>query len=198
MTNLLMKTLDSAFAHPQGKLGELGGKLMSRMNGPVEEQVVSLAQPAANETVLVIGPGPGVGLEAAGRRAGRAIGVDPSETMLTESRHRCAGLIADGRVELRHGTAEATGQETASVDVAISVNNVHIWENRPTAFSELGRVLRPGGRLVVSVARWMLPITDHELVQEVSAAGFSDVRVSLQRFPGPTPMALQLTARVPA
>ncbi|GLZ34031.1 methyltransferase [Lentzea sp. NBRC 105346] len=196
MTNALMKVLDQTFAHPSGRLGELGGKLMARMNAPVEEQVVSLAKPAANETVLVIGPGPGVGLRAAGTRAALAIGVDPSETMLTEARHRCADLIADGRVQLRHGTAAATGQDTASVDVVISVNNVRFWEDRRAAFAELARVLRPNGRLVVSITRWMLPITDHELVQEALAAGFSDVNVALQRFPGPAPAVLQLTARV--
>lgn len=196
MTNALMKVLDQTFAHPSGKLGELGGKLMAKLNAPVEEQVVALAAPAANETVLVLGPGPGVGLEAAGKRAAKAIGVDPSETMLTEARHRCAALIADGRVELRNGTAGSTGQPSDSVDVVISVNNVHFWEDRPAAFAELNSVLKPNGRLVVSVPRWMLPITDHQLVQEALDAGFVDVQVSLHRHSGPTPAALRLTARV--
>lgn len=198
MTNALMKVLDQTFAHPSGKLGEFGGKLMAKMNAPIEEQVVALAQPAANETVLVIGPGPGVGLFAAGGKAAHAIGIDPSETMLTEARQRCAALIADGRVELRHGTANATGQPDQSVDLVISVNNVHFWEDRAAAFAELARVLRPGGRLVVSITRWMLPVTDHELVGEVESAGFTDVRASLQRYPGLTATALQLTARVDA
>ncbi|MFI9813600.1 class I SAM-dependent methyltransferase [Saccharothrix variisporea] len=198
MATRLMKAFDAAFGHPRGKVGELGGRLMAKLNAGVEAHVVDLARPAANETVLVVGPGPGVGLRLAAERSFQAIGVDPSRVMLDEARERCADLVASGRVELREGTAARTGQEPSSVDVVVSVNNVQLWDNRPAAFHELFRVLKPGGRLVVSVHRMALDVSELELVREAEAAGFTNVTTSLYQHGGVVPPAVQLVAEVPA
>ncbi|MFC6090638.1 class I SAM-dependent methyltransferase [Saccharothrix lopnurensis] len=198
MASNLMKALDAAFGHPRGKVGELGGRVMARVNAKVEEHVVELARPAADEVVLVLGPGPGVGLRLVGERALKAIGVDPSQVMLDEARNRCAELIVAGRVELREGAATRTGQPGASVDVVISVNNLQLWDNRPAAFHELRRVLRPGGRLVVSVHRMALDTSEYDLIREAEQAGFAGVRTSLHQYGGVVPPAVRLLADVPA
>jgi hypothetical protein len=57
---------------------------------------------------------------------------------------RCASLLAEGSLELRDGGAERTGCADASMDAAISVNNVMLWDRR-AGFCELFRVLRPVG-----------------------------------------------------
>ncbi|MEU5690491.1 class I SAM-dependent methyltransferase [Actinosynnema sp. NPDC020468] len=198
MVAKLMKALDVVFGHPRGKVGELGGRVMAKANAKVEAHVVDLARAGANEVVLVVGPGPGVGLELAAQRSMQAIGVDPSEVMLAEARTRCADLIANGRVVLREGTAARTGQAPASVDVVLSVDNLQLWENRPAAFHELFRVLKPGGRLVVSVHRWTLEVSESDLVREAESAGFTAVSTSLQQHGGLIPPAVQLVANVPA
>ncbi|HEV7908935.1 MAG TPA: class I SAM-dependent methyltransferase [Pseudonocardiaceae bacterium] len=194
MATLLMKALDAAFGHPKGKVGELGGRLMARMNSGVEAHIIDVAQLRPDEIVLVVGPGPGVGLRAAGTRALRAIGVDPSEVMLTGARERCAELIASGRVALQKGTAEHTCQPDSSVDVVISVNNIQLWGDRPAAFAELHRVLKPGGRLLVSVHRLMLDISEYTLIEEAEDAGFAGVRTSVQPHGKLMPPAVQLFA----
>ncbi|QQQ77690.1 methyltransferase domain-containing protein [Saccharothrix sp. 6-C] len=198
MANNLMKALDAAFGHPRGKVGELGGRVMAVLNAKVEEHVTEVAAPTSEEVVLVLGPGPGVGLRLAGERALKAIGVDPSQVMLDEARERCAELIVAGRVELREGAATRTGQPAGSVDVVVSVNNLQLWGNRPAAFHELFRVLRPGGRLVVSVHRRALDTSEYDLIQEAEAAGFTGVRTSLHQHGGVVGPAVQLLAHVPA
>ncbi|SFB27506.1 Methyltransferase domain-containing protein [Amycolatopsis marina] len=150
--------------------------MMERGNGPTESKVVEVAKPGSDETVLVIGPGPGVGLDLAAARARQAIGVDPSEEMLRRCRRRCAAAVEAGTVELRTGTAEATGQETDSVDVVLSVNNLMLWSDRSAALAELLRVLRPGGRLLLSAHEKWLPVPRHELVHEFETIGFTDVQ----------------------
>jgi len=98
----------------------------------------------------VLGVGPGLGLRLAAAEVeplGHVRGVDPSPLMVTA---RCVSLVADSIVELADGTSERTGCDSALVDAAISVNNIMLW-NRPAGVAELARVLRPGGRLAITV-----------------------------------------------
>ncbi|MGH3449957.1 MAG: class I SAM-dependent methyltransferase [Haloechinothrix sp.] len=189
--------LDRTFGHPEGILGRFGGAIMARGNGATEEHVVNVAVLAATDTVLVVGPGPGVGLRAAAERARLTIGVDPSDDMLRACRQRCAGL--GQRLRLRRGSAERTGADDASFDVVLTVNNVQIWDDRASGFAELCRVLRPGGRLLLSTHEKWLPVPRHDLAAEVGAAGFIDVQSWTWDPPGRmTARACQLRARKPS
>lgn len=101
------------------------------------------------ETVLDIGCGAGTDLMLAARHvgpSGKAIGVDMTPAMLKKSR---AGAAAAGlaNVELRQGDAEALPLEDASVDVVISNGVLNLAPDKEQAFSEIARVLKPGGRL---------------------------------------------------
>ncbi len=168
---------------------------MARGNAATEHHIVSVARPTTEETVLVVGPGPGVGLAAAAERARTVIGVDPSHEMLELCARRCADAVEAGTVVLRHATAARTGVDPASVDVVVSVNNVQLWEDRAAAFTELHRVLRPGGRMVLSAHEKWLPVTRHELAAEVEAAGFTDVQTWAWQPPSPLAgRAVQLRA----
>jgi len=93
---------------------------------------------------------------------------------------RCAAAVAAGVVQLREGTAEDAGCADASVDAVISVNNAMLWD-RQAGFDELMRVLRPGGRIVVTVHRPVLDVAPETLAQEASEAGLVNVTVGVQR-----------------
>ncbi|WP_216216185.1 class I SAM-dependent methyltransferase [Amycolatopsis aidingensis] len=199
MNTSLTDMLDRAFGHPRGLLGRFGGSVMAYGNGPTERQVVDIAKPAGEETVLVIGPGPGVGLRYAAERAGLVIGVDPSAEMLETCGRRCADAVAAQTVRLRTGSAAATGQEPASVDIVLTVNNVQLWQDRAAGFAELVRVLRPGGRLVLSAHEKWLPVPRHVLAGEAEEAGFADVQTWTWQPPGAlASTAAQLRAYRPA
>lgn len=147
---------------------------MAYGNAATERRIVDLAAPTSHEAVVVIGPGPGVGLRAAAERAAVTIGVDPSEEMLASCRDRCTDL--PDKVQLRTGTAERTGLDDATAHAVISVNNVQLWEDRAAGFAELFRVLRPGGRLLLSSHEKWLPVPRLELAAEVEQAGFTEVQ----------------------
>ncbi|MFD2419054.1 class I SAM-dependent methyltransferase [Amycolatopsis pigmentata] len=175
---------DRGFGHPRGVLGRMGGWLMARGNAATERHLAELAHLSPEDAVLVLGPGPGVGLHAAGTRAGHVVGVDPSDTMLAACRKRCAALIDRGVVELARGDAANTGQPDACVDVVLSVNNVMLWPDWPAAFTELKRVLRPGGRILLSAhAKW-LPGGSAALAGAAENAGFREVRTWAWEPPG--------------
>ncbi len=183
MNKFLMRLLDAGFGHPRGIVGRLGGALMAYGNSEQERWAVEQARMVPGQRVLVVGHGPGLGLRltaAAVSPGGLVVGVDPSSVMRQMATARCAAAVAAGVVELREGTAEDTGCADASVDAVISVNNVTLWD-RGAGFDELIRVLRPGGRMVVTVHRPVLDIAPETLAREASEAGLVDVAVGAHR-----------------
>jgi SAM-dependent methyltransferase len=109
----------------------------------------AIARLEEGATVVDIGCGAGMDLLLAARRVGprgRAIGVDMTEAMAEKARAaaRAAGL---GNVEVRTGDALELPVEDAGVDVVISNGVINLTPDKQRAYSEVARVLRPGGRL---------------------------------------------------
>jgi SAM-dependent methyltransferase len=199
MATVGARLLDRGFGHPRGVLGRVGGRLMARGNAATERHMVDIARLAPEDAVLVLGPGPGVGVRAAVGRCGRVIAVDPSDTMLAMCRRRCGPAIEAGIVELARGDAADTGQPDGSVDVVFSVNNVMLWPDWDAAFTEARRVLRPAGRLLLSVHQRWLPGGLPALRAAVTRAGFVDVQGWTWEPPGRgATLAAQLRANAPA
>ena len=103
----------------------------------------------AGETVLDIGCGAGMDLLLAGHRVGptgKAIGVDMTDAMIerASTSARAAGMA---QVEVRKGDATSLPVESASVDVVISNGVLNLVPEKESAFAEIVRVLKPGGRL---------------------------------------------------
>jgi SAM-dependent methyltransferase len=102
------------------------------------------------ESVLEIGCGTGaltVPLAQAVGEHGRVVAVDISEPMLGAARQRIAesGL---GNITLRHGDAQVFEFEPAAFDLATSRMGVMFFSDPPAAFRNIGRGLKPGGRLI--------------------------------------------------
>ncbi len=104
------------------------------------------------ETVLDLGSGAGVDAFLAAREVGptgKVIGVDMTPAMLEKAR---ANLAKAGvaNVEFREGRLEALPVESASVDAVTSNCVINLVPDKGRVFAEVARVLKPGGRLVVS------------------------------------------------
>lgn len=97
-----------------------------------------------------IGCGPGHLAMALATASDLAIdALDPSADMLeiAEQNIREAGL-AD-RAHLVHGDVHDLPYDDGSVDLIVSRGSLFFWNDRVRAFSEIWRILRPGGRTFV-------------------------------------------------
>jgi SAM-dependent methyltransferase len=144
------RPIRSPFAMPRGWLGRIAGRLMRWTNDPAE--ILELLDVQRGDRVLEIGFGPGVLIEQLASRspASHISGVEPSPTMRDAAARLNREAIATGRVELREGTAEATGLPDASFDRVVSVNTVAFWPDLDAGVRELARVVRPGGIAVIA------------------------------------------------
>jgi ubiquinone/menaquinone biosynthesis C-methylase UbiE len=78
------------FSGPSGPLGRLAGRLMARLNGPLNDWAVDLLELSPRDRVLEVGYGPGLAIQRIASRAsqGRVVGVDRSERMRRQAARR--------------------------------------------------------------------------------------------------------------
>jgi len=159
---------------------------------------VAIASLKEGETVLDLGSGAGFDAFLAAQKVGetgRVVGVDMTPEMLKRARANAAkGHYYN--VEFRQGEIEYLPVESNSVDVIISNCVINLSTDKQRVFKEAFRVLRPGGRLMVSdlVLAKSLPDIIRESIEAyvgclagaiqkenylsfINEAGFKDIKI---------------------
>lgn len=165
------------------------------------------AAPLSGEVLVDLGSGSGVECFLAASRVGptgKVFGIDMTTEMLDLARRSQIGVVAElgyDNVEFRQGYLEDLPLPKDTADVVISNCVINLSPDKRTTFHEIYRILKPGGRLVVSdiVTDTAIPVTiknnlkfrgeclggalqQEQLLAMLRAAGFGEARL-LKRFP---------------
>jgi ubiquinone/menaquinone biosynthesis C-methylase UbiE len=113
------------------------------------KDALDLAQVDANDRVLDVAAGPGSLVIQAAQRVSEVHALDFSSEMLAHLNARAAEARL-GNVVAREGDGQALPYADASFTAAFSMFGLIFFPDRARGLRELARVLRPGGRVVIS------------------------------------------------
>jgi len=174
ITHAQLDSITAAVQHEYGSLAERASERASHPNKATdrlytEEQrsvltdeaagasagcgnPVGIADAKPGETVLDLGSGGGIDCFLAGKEVGptgSVIGIDMTPRMLELARNN-AEKLETTNVVFKLGHIEQIPQEDNSVDLVISNCVIALSEQKERVFSEIIRILKPGGRFVIS------------------------------------------------
>jgi arsenite methyltransferase len=163
---------DEDFIFPTGRAWvlDLGypPELVALLPEAAAESFAGVANPFAlgrlepGEVVLDIGSGAGTDSLVAAQMVGaegRVTGVDMTPEMLAKAKAAAVAMKATN-VEFVPGEAEGLPFEDESYDVVISNGVIDLIPDKDAVFSEIHRVLRPGGRIQIADVTIQNPVSE--------------------------------------
>lgn len=120
--------------------------LTRRADKYLTKQLLHHLKPIKGGKYVDIGCGTGNYTNKLQKKGFQCIGIDPSKEMLAKAK------LKNNAIDWKIGTAENIELPDNFVDGIIGSLTIHHWTNLNSAFSELARILKPHGRLVIFTA----------------------------------------------
>ncbi len=186
------KFLAAQLRQPSGLFGKIVmGDFLNQHNEKMNNLAVEMLELQPTDRVLDIGFGGGVTIEKMLNTidTGKIYGVDFSEVMVEQGKHRFKDAIAAGKVSIEFADVQQLPFDDSTFDKICTVNTIYFWPDPLAGLQEIKRVLKSGGRLVIGIRSddkmKDFPVTQYnfilyapEAVKDLlSGAGFSGVSI---------------------
>lgn len=177
---------------PEGEKGIEVGEMMNDGNKPMNLHSLAVLDPQANDSILELGMGNGffinniVGIDSSIRYTG----CDFSALMVEEAAKNNGSLIEQGQVQIIQGSGENLPFDNNSFNKILTINTLYFWTDINKTFSELKRVLTPGGELIIAVRPKhnleKFPVTEYgftmytkdDLIELYKQSGFVNLEIT--------------------
>ena len=191
-----MGLLSKIFSNTRKPEGFWGRMMVAGMNGAAHAAMASWgldfgSVPAEGE-ILDIGCGGGANLQRLMQRSlkGKVTGVDYSPVSVEKSKKVNAEAIAQGRCKVLEASVSSLPFNEDTFVMATAFETVYFWPEIENSFTEVKRVLVPGGKFLIvneddglsgKNEKWekmiegMHTYTPDELNKHLTAAGFRDI-----------------------
>jgi ubiquinone/menaquinone biosynthesis C-methylase UbiE len=148
-----LKAIASQLRMPQGHYGKQVGEKMNAGNVHINNSAIEMLQLMPFNTVLEIGMGNGYFVKdiVSVDPSIRYTGCDFSELMVEEARKLNEKFIKAGQVEFHVASADKVPAADEVFDKVLTVNTLYFWDEPEVVLSEIKRVLKKKGQIVIAV-----------------------------------------------
>lgn len=148
-----LELIEQNLRRPSGRMGSFIGHVMTIQHRSLTDWAIGHMRIQPDDHVLDIGCGGGMAIKllAAKAHRGHVTGVDYSPEMVAQANARNAAGVARGRVRVMLGNVMELPLRNESFDVVSAIETLYFWPDRIQSLAEAHRVLRPGGRVVITL-----------------------------------------------
>jgi ubiquinone/menaquinone biosynthesis C-methylase UbiE len=190
---------------PRGMVGRIIAWMMPLGHRPIYARVVELLDLQPEDDLLDVACGSGYFLKKYASHVNSIAGLDYSEVMVDMATKRHRNRIAAGKAEIVHGEASQLPWDDNKFSVVTSMGSFIGFPKPLESLREMCRVLRPGGRAVISIEWNAEDGVDHskkvqqygmglwtgdEVRKMMEDAGFSEVSIKYAKGMGMPKMML--------
>jgi len=188
----LYKKFVSQTRKPEGTLGKMMVNGMNSGHAKMADWGISHLPKSEPSKILELGCGGGRNAGELANRfsSARVTAIDYSEVSVAKSKEYNKDLIASGRMSVKQGDVSDLRLPVDTYDIATAFETIYFWPGLEKCFTEVYRVLKPGGVFMIvnesdgmddtslkfeKIIDGMKCYTIEQIGAALKAAGFSEV-----------------------